>query len=647
MQPIARSILHFLSFLSLLAILYFICHKLDIPHGEAGAVLDEYGHQLLLDIGIAITLAVSLNLILGIAGQFSLGHAGFVAAGAYTAALISGKYFPSLLTFFTLGPLHFSTSVGFTFVMLIGSLAGMVVAAILGLLVGLPTLRLRGDYLAIATLGFGEILAVIFQNASAGGTPIFGGSTGLSLSSMRAEWAADAPNPDAPIVAAVQNYMDNTTYFVGSFGVFTLALITVYIVHNIKYATSGRALLAIREDTIASESVGVPSTRYKVAAFVIGAALAGFAGGLVAHHKSLINPESFRFMRSIEIVAMVILGGQGSITGSILAAIGLTLLPEVLRSYISPRIMSPNVIEKWRMVIYSLFIILSMLFCPQGLFGRYELADRLRWLRRIRQETTLKARRLSATFTLIGWSLILFGAARFAVEISSLIASGGAEDAFRIFNVLLSLTILFLGFLMHGIPDRRKTELPKVDQGILPARTTLDIVVENMTMQFGGLRTVDRFSLTLRPGEIVGLIGPNGAGKTTVFNLLTGVYRPTVGSILMGGRSVIGLKPHAISKLGVGRTFQNIRLFQNLSVLDNVKIAKHPHPQAGDSLRNFAAPRFLSRRSREHAQRPELSANFPIGPSCGRAGKFSLLWGPAAARNRARARNSPQHLDAR
>ena len=518
---------------------------MGITGEEPGAVVGAYGHQLLLDIGIAITLAVSLNLILGIAGQFSLGHAGFAAAGAYTAAIISGDCFPGMLQYLTVSPFHFSTATGFEILMVLGMVAGTIVAAALGLLVGLPTLRLRGDYLAIATLGFGEILAVIFQNFTWNGNHVFGGSTGLSLSSMRNEWISNQPDPDAPMVQAVQNYLDRPDYLVGSFAVFGVALLTIYIVHNIKYATSGRALLAIREDTIASESVGVSSTRYKVAAFVIGAGLAGLAGGLIAHHKSLVNPESFRFMRSIELVAMVILGGQGSITGSVLAAIALTLLPEVLRSYVPESIMSANTIEKWRMVIYSLFIILAMLFRPQGLFGRYEISDLFRWATG-RGGRGKRAPRLASAETAARWA----GATR---------RNGAGSGAL--------------------------------------------VVISHVTMQFGGLKAVDDFSLTLMPGELVGLIGPNGAGKTTAFNVMTGVYRPTKGAITIVGRGTRRLKPHAISKLGVARTFQNIRLFGNLSVLDNVQIAQHAHHRQGIPSAIVRRPAFYREeaKSRENA----------------------------------------------
>jgi branched-chain amino acid transport system ATP-binding protein len=698
MNSTARSILHLLGFFGLLTLLYFISQRLDIPVGQPGGLLGAYGHELLLDIGIAITLAVSLNLILGIAGQFSLGHAGFLAAGAYTAALIAGKAFPQVLPFFISGPLHLTTAAGFTAVMIIASLAGMLVAAVLGLLVGLPTLRLRGDYLAIATLGFGEILAVIFQNASADGTPIFGGSTGLSLSSMRYEWLGNQANPDAPFPAAVQTYMDNSTYFVGTFAIFALAVVTIYIVHNIKYATSGRALLAIREDCVASESVGVPTTRYKVAAFVIGAALAGFAGGLVAHHKSLINPESFRFMRSIEIVAMVILGGQGSITGSILAAIALTLLPEFLRTSIPPSIMSANTIEKWRMVIYSLCIILAMLFRPQGLFGRYELPDLLRWVgkrgtKALRHRGTkgknLERKQKNSDVSGLGGVGASDGTDARTLPFDAPDAGGGAVrldqpneagsrlDSLEYRRRLRASEPGGLYPLPENLPrisggtghpsgtrDEYENDATDTETGVPPRRNGPDSSIpdheprteerevtgealrhkgtkalreaegtstlasaslcalvplclsaspptpllhaRSLTMQFGGLTAVDNFSLSLLPGELVGLIGPNGAGKTTIFNMLTGVYCPTRGAIDIAGKSAMGLKPHALSRRGIARTFQNIRLFKNLSVLDNVRIAQHAHQRQGIPSAIFRRPAFY----REEAESTRIALGY-------------------------------------
>ncbi len=566
MKPLYRSLLHAAVFLFLLALVYFAGAWLDKLPAQGG-LFRAYGHELLLNVGINITLAVSLNLILGMAGQFSIGHAGFAAVGAFTGVLIGGQFFPPILWFLTQGPLHFSIPTGFGIILVLGMVAGAGIAAVLGLCVGLPTLRLRGDYLAIATLGFGEILAVFFQNFNVNGQMFFGGSTGLSLIGMRGEWLANQPDADVPFVAAVQSFQDNSDYFVGAFAVFAVALLTIFIVHNIKYATSGRALLALREDPIAAEAVGIPTTRYKVAAFVIGAALAGLAGGLVSHHKSLINPESFRFMQSIEIVAMVILGGQGSITGSVLAAIVLTLMPEMLRMstqwgygnlhamhFENAALWVKNVdIEKWRMVLYSLFIILAMLFIPRGLFGRFEIGDLVRWI-------IGKCRR---------------GRPELAGEVGDL--PPGA------------------------VPISVKSETATSAGPLL--------VMKHVTMQFGGLKAVDDFCLEMHPGELVGLIGPNGAGKTTVFNVLTGVYRPTAGEILVGGaeamRSIAGKKPHVISRGrrrggpngeaggGIARTFQNIRLFGELSALDNVQIAQHAQHRQGIPAAIFRTPAFF------------------------------------------------------
>jgi len=537
LSPWIKSISHAAGFFGLLAGLALLATQLNEVAGPGAGVLalSKYQHELLLNVGINIALAVSLNLILGMAGQFSLGHAGFLAAGAFLAAVLAGKgvFLEPQLRFWC-GTCHLSLIHGMYLVMFASMVAGALLAALLGLLVGLPTLRLRGDYLAIATLGFGEILVVIIQQSE-----FLGRSTGLSLTSMRAEWASDILGGDSPppalaaMAQAVTDYMNNMDYLVGFFWIFAVAVLTIYIVHNIKYATSGRALLAIREDPIASESVGVPTTRYKVAAFVIGAGLAGMIGGLQSHHLSLINPESYRFMRSIEIVAMVILGGQGSITGSVLAAAALTVLPEAIRN--SHLFNDPNLVEKWRMVIYSAFIILAMLFRPQGLFGRYEIYDLVRVLRRGKRRTQTSG--ADGKGALIGPADVIGGL--------------GEQSA----------------------------------SGAL-------LAVQGLGMSFGGLRAVDDFNLTLQAGELVGLIGPNGAGKTTVFNLLTGVYRPTDGNICVRGRSVMGYKPHRISHAGVARTFQNIRLFGNLSVLDNVQIAQHAHQKRGIPAAIFRTPAF-------------------------------------------------------
>ena len=280
--------------------------------GVYTGAIDFYFTGILVVVWINVILAVSLNLINGFTGQFSLGHAGFMAVGAYTSAL---------LTIYTGWP--------FTIVLLIAG----IVSALIGLLIGLPTLRLRGDYLAIATLGFGEIVRVVILNLK-----ITGGPRGLG---------GIAPK---------------TSFFSAEL----VAILTVIIFVNMIRSSHGRAFVAIREDEIAAEAMGIDTTRYKVLAFSVGAAFAGIAGGLFAHHQMFIDPRSFTFQRSIEILVMVVFGGLGSITGSIVAAGALTILPEALRG-----------IAQYRMVVYALLLIGLMLVRPQGLFGTRELSDLL------------------------------------------------------------------------------------------------------------------------------------------------------------------------------------------------------------------------------------------------------------------------------
>src|SRR5579859_390088 len=284
--------------------------------------LNPYALFIFYNIGINLILAVSLNLINGYTGQFSLGHAGFMAVGAYTAAVITNQ-------FGVVNPVASEA------LFLSALLAGGLVAAMVGLLVGLPTLRLKGDYLAIVTLGFGEIIRVIFQNMNA-----VGAARGLSV-------------------------MHGWTNF---FWVFGFAALTVYVVTALVHSTYGRGFIAIRDDEVAAEAMGINTTKYKVAAFVIGAFFAGIAGGLYAHAIQFLTPGGFGFMLSITFVVMVILGGMGNTPGVILAAALLTLMPEGLRKLAG----YPHLgwIGDTRMIIYSLLLIVLMLTRPQGLFLR-------------------------------------------------------------------------------------------------------------------------------------------------------------------------------------------------------------------------------------------------------------------------------------
>jgi branched-chain amino acid transport system permease protein len=282
--------------------------------------IDPYHLDVLIGIGINIILAVSLNLVNGYTGQFSLGHAGFMSVGAYFSAAVSLFILPRLL-----GPPIGSSTLQQGGLFLIALLAGGLCAAFAGLLVGVPSLRLKGDYLALVTLGFGEIIRVIFQNLEK-----LGGALGLN---------------------GIPAY---TTIF----WVLAFVAITIFVVTSLVNSTYGRGFLATHDDEIASEAVGLNTTRYKIVAFVIGAFFAGIAGGLYGHFKLTITPTGFDFTKSIEIVVMVILGGMGNTLGVILAAVLLTLLPELLRP-----------IAEYRMIIYSFLLIVLMLVRPQGLFN--------------------------------------------------------------------------------------------------------------------------------------------------------------------------------------------------------------------------------------------------------------------------------------
>jgi len=297
---------------------------------------NSYFLRVIMLCGINVILAVSLNLVNGFTGQFSIGHAGFMAIGAYTSAVVTMKVLPgATLAMAAAGvPPIFAHGAA----LLVATLAGGSLAAVAGLAVGLPSLRLRGDYLAIVTLGFGEIIRVVILNVDA-----IGGARGLSG------------------VPAYTNF----------FWVALWVVVVVGVSYNLLASTHGRAMLAIREDEIAAESLGVPTTRYKVLAFVVSAFFAGVAGALYAHYDSYLNPASFTFLRSIEIIAMIVLGGMGSVSGAIMAAVALTVLPEALRG-----------VKEYRMVIYAMLLIVLMITRPSGIMGTREL--KLPWTRKAR-----------------------------------------------------------------------------------------------------------------------------------------------------------------------------------------------------------------------------------------------------------------------
>jgi branched-chain amino acid transport system permease protein len=285
--------------------------------------IDSYTTQVIIFAAINVTLAVSLNLVMGETGQFSLCHAAFMAVGAYTSALLTGKALPALLPHLSWSGTSWASQLSFLPVLL---LAGLV-AALAGLIVGGPSLRLRGDYLAMVTLGFGEIIRVLLQNTNA-----VGGARG----------------------------MDGILPATNLFWAIGVAVVTLYTIISLVRSTYGRGFLAVRDDEIAAAAMGIDTTRFKVTAFVIGAFFAGVAGALFAHAVEYISPEGFNFIRSFEIIVMVILGGLGRPVGVAIAAVLITLLNEWLRDF-----------SEYRMVIYALIIILFMILRPAEYLAPY------------------------------------------------------------------------------------------------------------------------------------------------------------------------------------------------------------------------------------------------------------------------------------
>ncbi|MDI2589036.1 branched-chain amino acid ABC transporter permease [Psychrobacillus sp. NEAU-3TGS] len=289
----------------LLAVLVYVVIQVLI----STEMMNQFYSNTLILIAINIILAVSLHLVIGITGQFSIGHAGFLAVGAYVSAIITMKL-----------QLPFAVAI----------IVGGVIAALAGLIVGIPSLRLKGDYLAIATLGFAEIIRIVFLNIDA-----VGGAAGMQVS-----------------------HLTTWTY------AFVCLVITLVVIVNFTNSRHGLAAISVRENEIASDAMGINTTYYKVIAFAIGSFFAGVAGALFSHNFYIIQPSQFGFLKSFDILIFVVLGGLGSLSGAVLSAILLTIVSTYLQGY-----------PETRMIIYSLVLIIVMLYRPKGLMGTMEITD--------------------------------------------------------------------------------------------------------------------------------------------------------------------------------------------------------------------------------------------------------------------------------
>ncbi|MFZ5923709.1 MAG: ABC transporter permease subunit, partial [Bacillota bacterium] len=445
--------------------------------------------------GLYLILALGLNIVAGEAGLLDLGYVAFYGIGAYVYALLSSPQFGLHAPF------------------LLSATCSVLAAVSAAVLVSVPTLHLRGDYLAMVTLGFGQIVRILLNNLDRP-VNITNGPNGIV--------GVDAPNIFGVSFASLE--MSYVLIWVVAAGV-------AIVVSRVTRSKIGRAWAAIREDEVAAACMGVDVARYRVMAFSWGAGLAGLAGALLASWQRAVFPQNFTMTETIAVYCMIILGGMRSLPGVMVGPLVLVILPELLRAY-----------SVYRMLIYGVALVLLVVYRPQGLLpAGASISVPIRRLRR---------------------------AARRVPDMES--STGAAQAPAR------------------GTPgpEHRPTDTP-LFAGIVVTSPAQDAVqnakpfreaaleVKGVVCKFGGLVAVSDVSLTVRQGEVVGIIGPNGAGKTTLFNLITGIAKPFSGDIRVFGEDISSMPPYKIAALGVARTFQNIRLFDSQSVLENVLAGCH------------------------------------------------------------------------
>jgi branched-chain amino acid transport system permease protein len=410
-------------------------------------------------------VAVGLNILAGYAGQFSLGHAALMAMGAYTTALLTKALAP--LPFFAATGLH----------IWFGVVLGTLVAAAFGALLAFPALRVRGPYLAMVTIAFGWVIFKILQEW----VSVTGGDLGLS---------------SIPKAQLGPYLFDTGSFYYVVLGLFVAALM---IQRRLINSELGLRILAIKHSEIAVSSVGINVYRLKVLVFVISAAFAGFGGTLFAHQQNYVSPDNFQFFSSVFFLLAVLFGGAGTLMGPVIGAAVLTILPEILQDF-----------DKFRLIIYGCFILLTLYFLPNGVMGL--LADR-----------KLRAARSKMGSTVVGAK----------------------------------------------------------SPGKLPTTVGVGLQLNNISKSFGGLQALRDVNFRVEPGTIHALIGPNGAGKTTLINVATGFYPLDSGAIAIDGRAATVRSLHDAARQGIVRTFQTIKLFGNMTVLEHVLVGCARHSRAG------------------------------------------------------------------
>jgi len=462
------------------------------------------------------TLALGLNIVVGFAGLLDLGYAAFFAIGAYAYGIATSfQVMPEWSSFWepfawlglvahvpgSGGPDQVHFTVSFWIMMPVSAL----IAAGFGVLFGAPTLRLKGDYLAIVTLGFGEIVPIVVRNWDS----LTNGAMGLN-------------GIAAPRLFGYRFGIDAEPYYYVAVG---LVAMLIFISTRLRDSRIGRAWMAIREDEIAAGAMGVDLVRLKLLAFAIGAGFAGMTGTFYVAKLQTATPEMFGFPVSVMILVMVVLGGIGSIWGVVVGAVLLQLLQswflQDLTQWIhalgrlvgAPLLLRIDLVQSIEL-IFGIILVLMMLYRREGL---------------------IPATRRTAALTFD--------------QQHAEVRRGGA-------------------IALEGLGEGAKSPHPALE-------------VRGVTVRFGGLTALKEVDITVPAGSVVAVIGPNGSGKSTLFNTITGLTHADAGSVKLFGHDVLGLAPHQILELGAARTFQNIRLFPNLTVLENVLVGQHARLRTG------------------------------------------------------------------
>lgn len=481
-------------------------------------VTNPYYVHLAVTIAIYSILVLGLDIVFGYTGEVSLGHAALLGIGAYTA-----------------GCLYFQLGLG-----LVPALpAGVIVAALFGALLALPALQVTGPYLAMVTLAFGTIIQILINEM----TFLTNGPMGITIQKpLLIDFRDWSPPEDSFFDMKLSAMREFEYYFIVIF----FLLLSIVFVNRVIASRFGRAFEALRDSPIASDCMGVSVYRYKVMAFVISAGMAGLSGVLFAYSEQYVAPNNFGVELAITFLLAVTMGGRKSRVGPILGAVIIVLLPNLLADISLFRIIAGVIAvialaagaASWRKADNKMSVVIPVVLCLAFFGFAVSLSQ------------------------ITDWRLSIFGA--MILFVVYYLPDGIFGFVRRLLRVREHAVIN-----ASGDSSRVWTAPPEVAGG----QSLLS--VEKILMQFGGLKALNEVDLEVKPRTIHGLIGPNGSGKSTMMNVLTGIYQPTDGEVRLEGKRISGRKPPEIAAAGVARTFQNVQLFGELTLIENIMVGLH------------------------------------------------------------------------